>query len=1168
MKTSSLVLALTAVLLLATGVLAQPLDPRLNEVGLYFDTGGTSSTWTVTAPGSVYVVLTRPDLGAGLDAWDLAVRIEEALQDGWLGTFHLPSSAPPASLFIHQDDDYACAYNEPIAVIGSAYVLMQAEFGWNDTPADPGYACFTLSPAEANPEVPGQISLLLSDDTVMAARASVDGVPSAWIGAPGCGDVSGTLIGFVRSQGEPLADLSVTCRDQADEIVFQTMTDARGLYAAPEPVAIGTYTVMTESEFYTTFTQTLSVATGINLLDIELAPTPYGSVHAQVLGEGQPLTDVTVTVLDAGGELVFTEVSDDTGWIAGPDLLLLGDYVFQAETFAFEPYEQTFSIHHGENTLQIELVPTPRGVLSGRVTDAVDGLPLPATVSVRRADDATLIDEIACGVDGRYATDPLPYFDYVATAQADSHEVAVVALTIGTPSITRDFTLEPIPYGVLIGRVTDAVSGRPLAATVRLRHADIDTLIGVASCDTDGWYATDPLPFRDYTVTARADSHEVASASVTIGVPLTTQHFVLEPANGYLLLIDDDPAEAMTLPDKHGGKHGDQRLAPGYRTSAGRSAEQLRTDLEGMGYAVELTTMNTVDPTAFAQYDVVVVSCGDNIDTLADEELRAGLVAFALDGGHLLLEGGELGFNQFLGDTQFTRRVLHVDRWEGDEGGDIVVRQPETWILNHPNRLTAPLGLTYTGYGDADEVTVTSDAAGPLGWSIDGDIASVVTYDPNPAPAGGQIVYFAFNYLAADPGRLDLLDNAIHWLLEEEIGTAQLTGTALLVGAEDHSGVTLSLCPGQAETTTDYDGSFRFDDLVAGSYRLTAHKPGWTSVAATVVLQDDAVTTVDLILTPNLWDDSCSEPGLPIVDLTEVSDTIYVSAWDEIEDVRVFVDISHSWRGDLHVTLIAPSGTMAVLHGGSGGEEDDLYGWYPLDLEPIDNLAIFRGQSWHGVWTLSIYDDTPGDEGVLNAWCLDVPNDDPIPVGVHPLQVRTAGGLQLSWQYDPAVCDGFNLYRRTDTTPRRRLNDVLLSSPDGRISFTDDGDDLLPGQSVYYSYALVAGGVETGFGDEVEATFSGALPTAFALHAAYPNPFNPTTTLGFDLPRAAQVRLAIYDVSGRRIRTLVDGWREAASHTAIWDGTTDAGQRAASGTYYGVLAADGRRETRKLTLVK
>jgi hypothetical protein len=94
------------------------------------------------------------------------------------------------------------------------------------------------------------------------------------------------------------------------------------------------------------------------------------------------------------------------------------------------------------------------------------------------------------------------------------------------------------------------------------------------------------------------------------------------------------------------------------------------------------------------------------------------------------------------------------------------------------------------------------------------------------------------------------------------------------------------------------------------------------------------------------------------------------------------------------------------------------------------------------------------------------------------------------------------------------------------------------------------------------------LPSVTALEDVRPNPFNPRTTVAFDLARAGSARVAIYDTAGRLVRTLVDEARAAGRHEVVWNGQDDAGQPVASGVYVVLLAAGGVDDQRKVVLVK
>jgi hypothetical protein len=89
------------------------------------------------------------------------------------------------------------------------------------------------------------------------------------------------------------------------------------------------------------------------------------------------------------------------------------------------------------------------------------------------------------------------------------------------------------------------------------------------------------------------------------------------------------------------------------------------------------------------------------------------------------------------------------------------------------------------------------------------------------------------------------------------------------------------------------------------------------------------------------------------------------------------------------------------------------------------------------------------------------------------------------------------------------------------------------------------------------------LPEEFALYPNYPNPFNPLTTIGYDLPEASRVTLIIYDIIGRQVVKLVDGEQIAGRHKAVFDARSYA-----SGLYMYRLEAGDFRKVGKMMLVK
>jgi hypothetical protein len=93
------------------------------------------------------------------------------------------------------------------------------------------------------------------------------------------------------------------------------------------------------------------------------------------------------------------------------------------------------------------------------------------------------------------------------------------------------------------------------------------------------------------------------------------------------------------------------------------------------------------------------------------------------------------------------------------------------------------------------------------------------------------------------------------------------------------------------------------------------------------------------------------------------------------------------------------------------------------------------------------------------------------------------------------------------------------------------------------------------------------VPAAFALHPNRPNPFRGSTTLGFDLPTATEVRLEVFDLAGRRVRTLARGGRAAGSHVVEWDRRDEAGRLVPGGVYLYRLQAGAFRAQQRMVLM-
>lgn len=93
-------------------------------------------------------------------------------------------------------------------------------------------------------------------------------------------------------------------------------------------------------------------------------------------------------------------------------------------------------------------------------------------------------------------------------------------------------------------------------------------------------------------------------------------------------------------------------------------------------------------------------------------------------------------------------------------------------------------------------------------------------------------------------------------------------------------------------------------------------------------------------------------------------------------------------------------------------------------------------------------------------------------------------------------------------------------------------------------------------------------PELFKLHANYPNPFNPITSIAYDLSKTTFVNISIFDMTGRKIRTLIKRSQEEGYKSVLWNGANDRGETVSAGLYLYTITIKNKRQTRKMLLLK
>jgi hypothetical protein len=407
------------------------------------------------------------------------------------------------------------------------------------------------------------------------------------------------------------------------------------------------------------------------------------------------------------------------------------------------------------------------------------------------------------GADGVYTIEgdlEVGYYDVYVLKFGYLTTTEEVFLQYGANDV--DFYLESAPAGLLSGFVTEAVTGIPLEATVKVYRADNMALYAEVTSDPlAGGYYSVSLPYFNYEMTVRAFHHIPETRGITVDEATESEDFVLETTLANILLIADGAARpadgdkgnsSESFADAlYGGRPDDHRKPDDADAStsnwsgAERSAAQIAADLRTLGYDVVEEAAATTNPSTWTSYDFILSSSGDEHSPVASDVYRMALEDYVLAGGKLLIEGGEVGYDalSYPGYPSFAANVLHAVDWGHDSSGDLTIFDWSHALATTPN-LLGTIRFSYDNYGDQDACDPAPDAAMPMCWTSYPDMSGVIAYDDDADPTDGQIVFFEFDYLAAGGGRMQLLENAVVYLAGEgsqtdvpewEVGDAPLT---------------------------------------------------------------------------------------------------------------------------------------------------------------------------------------------------------------------------------------------------------------------------------------------------------------------------------------------------------------------------------------------------------
>ena len=170
-------------------------------------------------------------------------------------------------------------------------------------------------------------------------------------------------------------------------------------------------------------------------------------------------------------------------------------------------------------------------------------------------------------------------------------------------------------------------------------------------------------------------------------------------------------------------------------------------------------------------------------------------------------------------------------------------------------------------------------------------------------------------------------------------------------------------------------------------------------------------------------------------------------------------------------------------------------------------------------------------------------------IGIYPAEeIYDTTSTSVSITYEEFL---ENVFEPFPMLPRVTVKFTILAT-DGIDTVNVTGDDRVVFVNRYEYLSIATEGI----------------PTEFALHDNYPNPFNPTTTLRFDLPEVSNITLTIYNMLGQKVRTFDYQNTSAGYHSVTWDATNDLGEQVGAGVYLYQLQAKEFVKTRKMVLLK
>jgi subtilisin family serine protease len=253
----------------------------------------------------------------------------------------------------------------------------------------------------------------------------------------------------------------------------------------------------------------------------------------------------------------------------------------------------------------------------------------------------------------------------------------------------------------------------------------------------------------------------------------------------------------------------------------------------------------------------------------------------------------------------------------------------------------------------------------------------------------------------------------------------------------------------------------------------------------------------------------------------------------QIKTSPVVADVNND--GTKEIILITAPGNLHIMAlSGVDNPGSPIAMTNPVECTPV--VARFDGSNYAGI----IFGDT---SGLLHSVRMDGTESPNFPVNI-------GGNMKISAALGDIDADGDF--------------DIVIPNNEGIFVV----DVKRPAQSIEWACYMGSYNRAGNIYQTTPTTDATVTPIVTELKGAFPNPFNPSTTLSFSIKEAGDVALDIYNQKGQKVRSLVNGMMNSGEHQIVWNGTDDSGRQVASGLYFFRMKSGTYSSTRKMIMMK